>query len=104
GELRAGDMVQATINDSRDIAHYLARLFGARTEDGRNQSLSVPVEALERGHGRPRGGLGRAGEGEVSVRVRFAAGVCGDVAVPADIRLKVVRKSARTSWWKKIFG
>ncbi|MBI5200897.1 MAG: hypothetical protein HY925_04865 [Elusimicrobia bacterium] len=89
GELRAGDLVTVTITDNRDIAQYLARLFGPG--DGAS-SLLVPVEAVETGP-----------KGEVGVRVRFSLGVCGDVNLPPDIRLKVVRRSAPRPWWKKLF-
>jgi len=44
GELSAGDMVYASINDPRDIAQYLARLFGAGVEGrSRDRGLLVPV-------------------------------------------------------------
>jgi len=92
GELRAGDVVYATITDPRDVAQYLAKIFGTRVGEGA-APMPAPVEALE-----------RAKEGEVLVRVRFSAGLCGDVSVPLDIRLKVLRRAAPTSWWKKIFG
>jgi len=88
-ELRAGDLVTVTITDNRDIAQYLARLFGPGDGPG---SLLVPVEAVETGP-----------KGEVGVRVRFSLGVCGDVNLPPDIRLKVVRRNAPRPWWKKLF-
>ncbi|HAH08114.1 MAG TPA: hypothetical protein DCM05_16580 [Elusimicrobia bacterium] len=91
GELRAGDVVFATITDPRDVAQYLAKLLGTRVEDGA-PSIPAPVEALERG------------QSDVLVRVRFSAGLCGDVSVPPDIRLKVSRRPSRMPWWKKIFG
>ena len=76
----------------RDVAQYLAKIFGTRVGEGA-APMPAPVEALE-----------RAKDGEVLVRVRFSAGLCGDVSVPLDIRLKVLRRAAPTSWWKKIFG
>ncbi|MBI5245121.1 MAG: hypothetical protein HY922_15775 [Elusimicrobia bacterium] len=91
-DLRAGDVVYATITDTRDIAQYLARIFGTRVGEGAS-SLPAPVEAIERGSGR-----------EALIRVRFSAGLCGDVSVPSDIRLRVLRRPSRTPWWKKIFG
>ncbi|MFH1723529.1 MAG: hypothetical protein ABII00_02790 [Elusimicrobiota bacterium] len=116
-ELRAGDLVYAAIDDQRDIAQYLARLLGVpatglphpREEgpprvpvepgpDGKARSveeaapLLVPVEAIERA------------AGEVTIRVRFSAGVCGDVSVPEDLRVRVSRRTGRTPWWRKIFG
>ncbi|MBI4346812.1 MAG: hypothetical protein HY553_08145 [Elusimicrobia bacterium] len=89
GELRAGDLVYVTITDHRDIAQYLARLFGPSDAPG---TLLVPVEAVETGP-----------KGEVGVRVRFSLGVCGDVNLPPDIRLKVVRRNTPRPWWKKLF-
>lgn len=93
-ELRAGDMVSARIVDGRDIAQYLAKLFGAFSETGPVPVLA-PVEAVESG---PEGLL---------ARVRFAAGVCGDAVVPIDSRLKVVRVVVRNreshSWWRRFF-
>lgn len=89
GDLRAGDLVYATITDPRDIAQYLARLFGPAELPG---SLLVPVEAVETGPG-----------SQVGIRVRFSLGVCGDVNLPPDIRLKVVRRNAPRPWWRKLF-
>ena len=90
--LSAGDMVYATINDQRDIAQYLSKLFGARSEEG-VRPLLVPVEAIE-----------KQDSGVVTIRVRFSAGVCGDVTMPGDLRLKAVQRPPRAPWWKKIFG
>jgi hypothetical protein len=90
--LSAGDMVYATINDQRDIAQYLSKLFGARSEEG-VRPLLVPVEAIE-----------KQDSGVVTIRVRFSAGVCGDVTMPGDLRLKAVQKPGKAPWWKKIFG
>lgn len=93
-ELRAGDMVSARIIDPRDIAQYLARLFGAYTKTGLVPVLA-PVEAVESG---PEGLL---------ARVRFSVGVCGDAVVDPDVRIKVVRiavrNSERHSWWRRFF-
>lgn len=93
GELGAGDLVSATINDSRDIAQYLGRLFGTRTEEGGSASLLVPIEAIE-----------KDAAGAVTIRVRFSARVCGDVSLPGDLRLKAVPRPSNMPWWKKIFG
>lgn len=93
-ELRAGDMVSARIVDSRDIAQYLAKLFGAYTEGGLVPVLA-PVEAVEAG---PEGLL---------ARVRFSVGVCGDAVIDPEARLKVVRIAVRNqerhSWWRRFF-
>lgn len=90
-ELRAGDLVYASINDQRDIAQYLAKLFGARGESG-PAPIVVPVEAVERT------------EGRVGLRVRFSAGVCGDVELPGPLKIKTSRRPARGSWWKRFIG
>ena len=103
GELRAGDLVYAMITDTRDVAQYLARLFGPQDSG----SLLVPVEAVETVpalESWPGGAESRAGLPAIGVRVRFSLGVCGDVNLPPDIRLKVVRRAAaQTSWWRKLF-
>lgn len=93
-ELRAGDMVQARIVDKRDIAKYLARLFGGLTASG-PVPIEAPVEAIESG---PEG---------VLVRARFAVGVAGDGLVPAARRLKAARGAepgqGDEKWWRRFF-
>ncbi len=93
-DLRAGDMVYAQITDTRDIAQYLSKLFGPGASED-TSSLLVPVEAVESGPSQ-----------EIGIRVRFSLGVCGDVNVAPETRLKVIRRSSRSkeSWWKKFFG
>ncbi|MDE2290777.1 MAG: hypothetical protein KGL53_01735, partial [Elusimicrobia bacterium] len=90
-ELKAGDLVHASINDTRDIAQYLAKLFGAQGDGGPSPIVS-PVEAVERSGGR------------VAIRVRFSAGVCGDVELPAGLKVKVERRQTRAPWWKRFMG
>jgi hypothetical protein len=95
-ELHAGDLVAAEIVDQRDIAQYLAKLFGGYSDRGPVPVLA-PVEALE------------SGSGGTLVRVRFSVGVCGDATVPPDHRVRVVRhagvggRDETTSWWKRFF-
>jgi hypothetical protein len=93
-ELHAGDLVSARIVDGRDIARYLARLFGGLTAQG-PMPIEAPVEAIE------------SVKGGVLVRARFAVGVAGDVVVPAERRLKAVRGTAPDrddgSWWRRFF-
>jgi hypothetical protein len=93
-ELHAGDLVSAKIVDGRDIAQYLARLFGGLTAQG-PVAIEAPVEAIE------------SVDGGVLVRARFAVGVAGDEVVPRDRRLKAVRGAAHGrgdgSWWKRFF-
>ncbi|MDD5303635.1 MAG: hypothetical protein PHS14_11070 [Elusimicrobia bacterium] len=93
-ELHAGDMVFARIVDGRDIAQYLARLFGGLTASG-PVPIEVPVEAIESS---PAGTL---------ARVRFAVGVAGDAVVPGDKLYKAARGAAHGrgdgSWWRRFF-
>ena len=93
-ELRAGDLVFARIVDGRDIAQYLARLFGGLTSSG-PVPIEVPVEAIESS---PAGTL---------ASVRFAVGVAGDAVVTGDKLLKAARGAAHGrgdgSWWRRFF-
>ncbi len=91
-ELRAGDLVPVFITDARDIAQYLARVFGGHSEKG-PLAISAPVEAIE---AQPTGLL---------VRVRFSVGVCGDATLKADARVRTSRPIGRdnSSWWKRLF-
>jgi hypothetical protein len=105
GELRAGDLVASHIADKRDIAKYLAKLFGGHSDKG-PVPIPAPVEAIE--------SSARPGESEAGaaapllVRVRFSAGVCGDAEIPPGTRLRVQRGSAnapeKPSWWQRLFG
>jgi len=90
--LSAGDLVYTRISDSRDIAQYLGKLFGSRSGDGVSPLL-VPIEAIETEEG-----------GRMTIRVRFSAGVCGDLSVDGATKLKAVPRPSQTPWWKKIFG
>jgi hypothetical protein len=91
-DLRAGDLVSARIVDGRDIAQYLARLFGGLTAHGLIP-IEAPVEAIE------------SVEDGVLVRARFAVGVAGDGVVPAERRLRAARGAAHGdgSWWRRFF-
>ena len=90
-ELKAGDLVYASINDQRDIAQYLAKLFGGGGEKGA-APVVAPIEAVERT------------QGKVALRVRFSAGVCGDVELPGALRVRIARRPARAPWWKRFIG
>jgi len=113
-ELRAGDLVHVSINDSRDIAQYLARLFGAPTpgssDGGRSEGFSQPADSMVEGRSESSSTLLvpveaiELEEGQVGIRVRFSAGVCGDVEVPPDIKVRASRRPGRSPWWKKLFG
>lgn len=91
-QLCAGDLVYTTISDARDIAQYLSKLFGSRSEEGVSP-LPVPIEAIE-----------KDAQGGVAIRVRFSAGVCGDLVVDGEERLRAVPRPSNLPWWKKIFG
>ncbi|MBI4370748.1 MAG: hypothetical protein HY552_00475 [Elusimicrobia bacterium] len=94
GDLRAGDLAFARVVDGRDIARYLARLFGGLSPEG-PLPIEVPVEAVE------------AVAGGVLVRVRFAVGVAGDGVVPAARLLRTGRGPAGgradVAWWRRFF-
>lgn len=94
-DLRAGDMVWARITDRRDIAKYLARLFGGMT-DGGPTPIEAPVEAIE-----------AARDGWMA-RVRFSVGVCGDVELEPGRKLRAARSGATResgdgTWWRRFF-
>jgi hypothetical protein len=93
-ELHAGDLVSARIVDGRDIAQYLARLFGGLTAQG-TIPIEAPVEAIE------------SVEGGVLVRARFAVGVAGDGVVPGERRVRAARGGSHGrgdgSWWRRFF-
>jgi len=101
-ELRAGDLVAATITDTRDIAKYLAKFFGGHSDQG-PVPVPAPVEAIEAAPA-PAAGEPQA----LLVRVRFSAGVCGDAEVASQARLRAVRKAPgmpeKISWWQRFFG
>lgn len=94
-EMRVGDMVSTRIVDPRDIAQYLARVFGGYSDRG-TVPILAPVEAIE-----------ASSSGEMLARVRFSVGVCGDAKVSREERLKVVRIAVRNqeghSWWRRFF-
>lgn len=93
-DIHAGDLVFARVVDGRDIATYLARLFGGLTAAG-PAPIEAPVEAVE-----------SVSDG-VLVRVRFAVGVAGDGVVPSGRRLRVSRGAVQArwdgSWWRRFF-
>jgi len=101
GDLRAGDLVAAHITDNRDIAKYLAKLFGGHSDKG-PVPVPAPVEAIEAAPG------AAGAPASLLVRVRFSAGVCGDAEVGAQARLRGVRGAPdapeKLSWWQKLFG
>ncbi|MFA6092164.1 MAG: hypothetical protein WCU88_01255 [Elusimicrobiota bacterium] len=89
GKIRAGDVVFTSITDSRDIAQYLAKLFGTHAGEG-STPLPVPVESVENG------------SDGVHLRVRFSAGLCGDAVCAQDERFKIRPKGGRSPWWRRL--
>lgn len=93
-QLQAGDIVAARIEDPRDIAQYLARLFGGRSKG--SAGIAVPVEAIE------------TGVEEIVVRIRFSAGICGDGTLKQSARVKVAQSLAAagvsSAWWMRFFN
>lgn len=89
-ELHVGDVVWARIVDTRDIAKYLARLFGGLTSAG-PVSIEAPIEAIE-----------TVGD-QALVRARFAIGVAGDCLVDPRRRVKASRGRSDGSWWRRFF-
>lgn len=91
-ELRAGDMVYAQIIDPRDIAQYLAKLFGGRSAEGL-QPLVVPIEVVEES--------AEGGPGALWVRVRFTVGISGEAHVPGTVRLRLQKEPSAEPWWRR---
>jgi len=93
--LSAGDLVQVQITDRRDIARYLARVFGSGDGEQTEEPgpFAAPIEAIE------------SEGGEVTLRVRLSAAVCGDASVAEQTKIRAVRRGGQpSSWWKRIFG
>jgi hypothetical protein len=76
--------------DGRDIAHYIAKLFGAMNEKG-PRPFDAPVETIQREKGR------------VRFHVRLSAGILGLAEVPDGFACPVFpRESDR--WWRRFSG
>ena len=90
GSLQPGDVVHAQVIDGRDIAQYLARLFGGRTREGL-RPFTVPVESV------------RASGQEFFIRVRFSPGIMGEVGLPPDLRVRSdrMRSQLQSPWWRR---
>ncbi|MBI3553995.1 MAG: hypothetical protein HY077_15980 [Elusimicrobia bacterium] len=104
-EMRVGDMVSTKIVDARDIAQYLARVFGGHSDSGPVPILA-PIEAIE-SVGSADKKASPTASGDILARVRFSTGVCGDARISRERRLKVVRIAVRNqeshSWWRRFF-
>ena len=92
-EIKAGDMISAIISDSRDLAHYLWKIFGGY-QDGVPASVLAPVEAVE------------VVSSKIFLRARFSLGVCGDASISLDKKIKAVRVLLKhpvsSSWWRRV--
>lgn len=88
GHLSEGDVIITRITDTRDIAHYLAHLVGAKKE-GEMVPLPTSIKKI-------------AVSGETAeVQVYFAPHIVGVARVAPDARVKTVAHRL-PSWWKKI--
>lgn len=87
-ELSAGDVIPCQITDHRDVAQYVARLLGGKSGESLIP-LPSPVESVARE------------EETVKVILRFAPGIVGQMILPAQERVKVVRKK-ESAWWEKL--
>ncbi len=92
-EIKAGYMISAKILDSRDLAHYLWKIFGGY-QDGVPIPVLAPVEAVE------------VVSSKIFLRVRFSLGVCGDASIPLEKKIKAVRvllkRPSSSSWWRRV--
>lgn len=92
GALKTGDVVFAQILDNRDIALYLAKLFGGLGKAGL-QAVPVPVESVEEAETEAR-----------VVRVRFSPGAVGEAHLPTGVRVRASAGSRGGSWWVRLFS
>lgn len=87
-EVKTGDSVFALLTDGRDIAQYLSRLLGGRSDTG-VKPLAVPVEEV-----RLEGNVAR-------FQMRLSIGILGYAETGADSLLRVQRRSA-SRWWRRL--
>jgi hypothetical protein len=87
-EVRVGDHVAVVLADNRDIAHYIAKLFGLLNESG-PRPMDVPVETVQR-H-----------EGRVRLHVRLSAGILGFAEAPETLCVRV-RPRETDPWWRRM--
>ncbi|MBL8023698.1 MAG: hypothetical protein JNK54_05380 [Elusimicrobia bacterium] len=89
-EVREGDRITVMLSDGRDIAHYIAKLFGAMNEKG-PRPIDAPVETIQREKGR------------VRFYVRLSAGILGLAEVPETTPIRVSPREEE-SWWRRFLG
>lgn len=90
GELRVGDRITVTLADGRDIAHYIAKLFGAVNENGA-RPFDAPVETIQKE------------EGRIRLHVRLSAGILGLAEAPEGFRVRVIPRES-DPWWRRLWG
>lgn len=87
-EVRVGDSVYVLFTDKRDIAQYLSKLMGGRSETGL-KPLPAPVEEIRR-------------EKEtLRFQVRLSVGILGLAEAQADSLLRVEKRFGQR-WWQKL--
>lgn len=89
-EVRVGDRITVTLADGRDIAHYIAKLFGALNENGA-RPFDAPVETI------------RTEDGRVRLHVRLSAGILGLAEAPEQFRARVLARDT-DPWWRRMWG
>jgi hypothetical protein len=90
GEVRVGDHISVSLADGRDIAHYIAKLFGALTENG-PRPFDAPVETIQKE------------DGHVRLFVRLSAGILGLATSPENVHVRVLPRDS-DSWWRRLWG
>jgi hypothetical protein len=87
-DVRVGDSVFVLLTDNRDIAQYLSKLLGGRSERGVKPLVS-PVEEIRR-------------EGDqISFQVRLSVGILG-VAIAQSASLLRVQRRSTDAWWRRL--
>ncbi len=89
-DVRVGDRLTVTLADGRDIAHYIAKLFGVINENG-SRPFDAPVETIQKEAGR------------VRLHLRLSAGILGLADAPDGFRVKVLPRE-NDPWWRRLWG
>jgi hypothetical protein len=91
-KISTGDSVCVLLTDDRDIAQYLSKLMGGRSENGL-KPLTAPVEGIRRENG------------TVHFQIRLSVGILGLAEAHHDSLLRVHKRST-PRWWQKwaLFG
>ena len=88
-KISEGDEVLSLITDSRDIAHYIANLIGAK-----KGSSMIPIPASVKK-------VFVSKDGVCEIHLTFAPSITGLVKIKKDKVLKVL-ESKTLPWWRKI--